>query len=156
MPQCLSVADMQIPFFQRLQGLTGPTVNKIVSTASGAEKASAEHILQRVLLGLPELLGAAVVQVESGQALASYTTSREFNLSKTIGFNAEVVKQQRKALAALQLGSEEQLEEILITLHSQLHLLRLLPDGRRFLYVAVDCRDTNLGIAREVMRTCEE
>ncbi|GGG37213.1 hypothetical protein [Hymenobacter glacieicola] len=147
---------MQIPFFQRLQELTGPVTNRIVSSATGPEKAASERILQQVLTGLPELLGAAVVEVDSGQALATYTTSREFNLSKALDFNAEVVRQQRRALAALQLGAEEQLEEILITLHSQLHLLRLLPDGRRFLYVAVDCRDTNLGIAREVMRTCEE
>ncbi|UOQ78799.1 hypothetical protein MUN84_09825 [Hymenobacter sp. 5516J-16] len=138
-----------------MQELAGPAVNKVVSAAAGAEKVSAERIIHHLLAGLPELLGAAVVEVESGQALASYTTSREFNLSKVVGFNAEVVRQQGRALAALQLGPEEQLEEILITLHSQLHLLRLLPDGRRFLYVAVDCRDTNLGIAREVMRTCE-
>ncbi|SNR53664.1 hypothetical protein [Hymenobacter mucosus] len=147
---------MQIPFFQRLQGLAGPTVNKIVSTVNGSEKASAERVIQQVLTGLPELLGAAVVLVESGQALASYTTSREFNLGKTMGYNAEVVRQQRLALAALQPDADNQLEEILITLQSQLHLLRLLPDGQRFLYVAVDCRDTNLGIAREVMRACEE
>ncbi|SNC76207.1 hypothetical protein SAMN06265337_3268 [Hymenobacter gelipurpurascens] len=146
---------MQIPFLQRLQGLTGTPVNKIVAAGAGAEKAASERMLQHVLAGLPEVLGAAVVQVASGVALATYTSSREFALSKALGFNAEVVKQQQKALAALQLGPEEQLEEILITLHTQLHLLRLLPDGKRFLYVAVDCRDTNLGIAREVMRTCE-
>lgn len=147
---------MHIPFLQRLQGLAGPAVNKIVSTASGPEKASSERILQQVLAGLPELLGAAVVLVEPANALATYTATREFAIGKSIGFYAEMVKQQRKAMAALQLGPDEQLEEILITLHSQLHLLRLLPDGKRFLYVAVDCRDTNLGIAREVMRACED
>lgn len=147
---------MHIPFLQRLQGLTGPAVNKIVAAGTGPEKVAAERIIQQVLAGLPELLGAAVVQLVSGQALALYTSSREFNLSKVLSFNTEVVRQQQKALAALQLGPDEQLEEILITLHSQLHLLRLLPDGQRFLYVAVDCRDTNLGIAREVMRSCEQ
>jgi hypothetical protein len=147
---------MPIPFLQRLQGLAGPAVNKVVSSGSGPEKDAAERIIQQVLAGLPELLGAAVVQLTSGQALAQYTSSREFNLSKVLGYNTEVVRQQQKALAALQLGPDEQLEEILITLTTQLHLLRLLPDGQRFLYVAVDCRDTNLGIAREVMRTCEQ
>ncbi|TGE09716.1 hypothetical protein [Hymenobacter fodinae] len=147
---------MHIPFLQRLQGLAGPAVSKVMSSGSGPEKDAAERIIQQVLAGLPELLGAAVVQLASGQALAQYTSSREFHLSKVLGFNTEVVRQQQKALAALQLGPDEQLEEILITLHTQLHLLRLLPDGQRFLYVAVDCRDTNLGIAREVMRTCEQ
>lgn len=149
---------MQLPFLNRLQGLTGPVVNKIVSSggAAGPERLAAERILQHVLAGLPELVAAAVVQVEGGQALATYTTAREFNLSKVLGHNAEVIRQQRLALAALRLPAEEQLEEVLITLQTQLHLLRLLPDGRRFLYVVVDCRDTNLGIAREVMRTCED
>lgn len=147
---------MPLSFLQRIQALAGPTVNKVVPTGAGPAAVAAEQLLQRLLGGLPELLAAAVVEVDSGQMLASYTTSREFNLGKAIGFNAEVVRQQRKAMQAQQLPAEEQLEEILITLSNQLHLLRLLADGRRFLYVAVDCRDTNLGIARAVMRTCEE
>jgi predicted regulator of Ras-like GTPase activity (Roadblock/LC7/MglB family) len=116
---------------------------------------AAERLLQQVLAGLPELIGAAVVQMDSGQALASYTTAREFSLSKVVGFNAEVIRQQHLAMQALLLPAEEQLEEILITLQTQLHLLRLLPDGQRFLYVVVDSRDTNLGIARAVLRTCK-
>jgi len=147
---------MQIPFLQRLQTLTGPAVNKIVPTGSGPEAAAAELLLGSVLGGLPELLGAAVVEVESGQALATYTTTREFNPSKVLGFNAEVIRQQRRSMQALQLPAEEQLQEILITLNTQFHLLWLLADGRRFLYVVVDSRDTNLGIARAVIRTCEE
>lgn len=147
---------MPLSFLQRIQALAGPIVNKVVTTGAGPAAVAAEQLLQRLLGGLPELLAAAVVEVDSGQMLASYTTSREFNLGKAIGFNVEVVRQQRKAMQAQQLPAEEQLEEILITLSNQLHLLRLLADGRRFLYVAVDRRDTNLGIARAVMRTCEE
>ena len=146
---------MQIPFLQRFQALTGPVVNKIVPAGSGPEMAAAEQLLQRVLSGLPELVGASVVDLASGQPLASYTTAREFNVSKVAGFNAEVIRQHQQALQVLQVPADEQLEDILITLHTQLHLLRLLPDGQRFLYVVVDCRDTNLGIARSVMRTCD-
>jgi hypothetical protein len=146
---------MQLPFLQRFQALTGPTVNKVVPVGSGPEAAAAEQLLQRVLTKLPEILGAAVVHLNSGQTLASYTTAREFNIGKVAGFNAEVIRQHHLAMQALQLPAEEQLVDILITLHTQLHLLRLLPDGQRFLYVVVDCRDTNLGIARSVMRTCE-
>ncbi|MBT9393165.1 hypothetical protein KLP40_08310 [Hymenobacter sp. NST-14] len=147
---------MQIPFLHHIQSLTGPPVNKIVGTApAGPERTAAERVLTRVLSGLPELVAAAVGQVASGQLLASYTTSKDFNPAKIIGFNAEVIRQQRQAMQALRLPPDEELTELLITLSSQLHLLRLLPDGKRFLYVAVDCHDTNLGIAREVMRTCE-
>ncbi|WP_022825199.1 hypothetical protein [Hymenobacter norwichensis] len=146
---------MPIPFLQRLQTLTGPAINKIVSTGSGPDTAAAEQLLQRVLAGLPELIAAAVVEVESGQALATYTTARDFNVGKVLDFNAEVVRQQRRAMQALGLPIEEELSEILITLSNQLHLLWLLADGQRFLYTVVDCRDTNLGIARSVIRACE-
>ncbi|WBA40818.1 hypothetical protein [Hymenobacter canadensis] len=145
---------MQIPFLQRIQALAGPAINKVVPADAGPAATAAATQLRQVLAGLPELLGAAVVAIESGQALATYTTSREFNLPKALGHNADVVRQQRRALQALGLPAEEALEEILITLRHQLHLLRLLPNDR-FLYVAVDCRDTNLGIARAVIRSCE-
>lgn len=145
---------MQIPFLQRLQALARPTVDKVVPAGSSPESVAAEQLLQQVLAGLPELIGAAVVQIDSGQTLASYTTAREFNISKVVGFNAEVIRQQRLAMQALLLPAEEQLEEILITLQTQLHLSRLLPDGQCFLYAVVDSRDTNLGIARTVLRTC--
>lgn len=143
---------MNIPFLQKL---TGPTLHKVVGVGTAsAERTAAEHVLHRVLADLPELLAAAVIRIDTGQVLANYTTARELNPEKVAAFNAEVVKQQRQALAALS-QTDEALEDILITLRTQLHLLRVLADGQRVLYVAADCRDTNLGIAREVLRTCE-
>lgn len=143
---------MNIPFLQKL---TGPTLHQVVGAGpAGTERTAAEMVLHRVREGLPEVLAAAVVRIDTGQPLATYATTRELNPGKVAGFNAEVVKQQRQALAALG-QPDEALEDILITLRTQLHLLRVLADGRRVLYVAVDCRDTNLGIARDVLRTCE-
>jgi hypothetical protein len=143
---------MNIPFLSKL---TGPALHKVVGAGpTGAGRTAAEQVLHRTLQGLPELLAAAVVHIDSGQVLASYTTTRELNPEKVAAFNAEVVRQQRLALGALRLPGEA-LEDILISLRTQLHLLRVLADGQRLLYVAVDCRDTNLGIAREVLRTCE-
>ncbi|SET93081.1 MULTISPECIES: hypothetical protein [Hymenobacter] len=148
---------MNIPFLHHLQSLTGPPLNKIVGVApAGPGRANAEGLLRRVLGGLPELVAAAVGEVADGRLLASYTSSKDFDPAKIIGFNAAVLRQQQQALKALGLSEQqEQLTELLITLRRQLHLLRLLPDGKRFLYVAVDCHDTNLAIAREVMRTCD-
>jgi len=146
---------MQVPFLNRLQGLAGVTVNKVVPTGSGPEYQAAAQLLQRVLEELPELLAAAVIQIESGQPVATYTTSRDFNPTKIAGFNAALVQAQRHALTALSTAPDERLEEILITLPTQLHLLRLLTNNQQLLYVAVESHDTNLGIAREVMRSCE-
>jgi hypothetical protein len=49
-------------------------------------------------------------------------------------------------------ATAERLDEMLFTLPSQLHLLHLAPSGLVFVYLAVESRDTNLGIARAVMR----
>ena len=146
---------MPISFLQRLQELAGPAVNKIVG-AGGPDAASAERLLRQVLAGLPELLGAAVADAGSGQVLASYTTAREFSLSKAMVFHAEALRQQHRALAALEPGSGQQVQEMVVTLASQLHLLRVLPGGQQLVCVAVDARDTSLGIAREVLRACED
>lgn len=144
---------MKIDFFSRLPFGSNGATHKVVSSATGSERAAAEATLQQVLASLPELLIGAVIHLASGQPLASYSTSREFNLTKVCSYNAEVVRQTRKSLLALQLA-DEQIEDILITLSGQLHLLRLLPDGERLLYVVVDCRDTNLALARAVMCAC--
>lgn len=146
---------MAINFLQHLSFGSGGSTHKVVSTATGAEREAAERVLNQVLTELPDMLGAAVIQVPSGRALATYTTSREFNVAKTAAYQAEVVKQKRQALAALQLP-DEHIEDVVITLSNQMHLLRLFADGEWLLYVAVDCRDTNLALARAVMQACVE
>lgn len=144
---------MKIDFFSRLPFGSSSATHKVISNAAGPERTAAEATLQQVLASLPELLIGAVVHLASGQPLASYSTSREFNLNKVCSYNAEVVRQTHKSLLVLQLA-DEQIEDILITLSGQLHLLRVMPDGERLLYVVVDCRDTNLALARAVMRAC--
>ncbi|TPG65431.1 hypothetical protein [Hymenobacter nivis] len=145
---------MKIPFFQQLQSWAGQPVQQVVVATNGPARAGIERVLRHVLAELPEVLATAVVDVASGQLLASYAASREFRPGAVAGPNAEVVRQLGALLADGPPGTPpEALEEVLVTLRSQLHLLRLLPQGQQFLYVAVDCRDTNLGIAREVMRS---
>jgi hypothetical protein len=54
-------------------------------------------------------------------------------------------------MAALKLQGER-IDDILITLTNQLHLLNLSEDGKKFIYLAVNSRETNLAIARDVCR----
>ncbi len=111
----------------------------------------AVQIVQNVLAELPQLVAVAVVDVESGANLAAHSTSPGFNPDTAAAYNAEVVKQKQKAIAALQLAGEK-IDDILITLSSQLHLLKLTENGGRFIYLVVNSDNTNLGIAREVLR----
>jgi hypothetical protein len=143
---------MKIPFLKQLQRLAGPVPNEIVLTTTGPEGVAIEQAIRYLLDELPDLLMAAVVDVATSKPLATYTTDRELRPVIVAGFNAEAVRQVQASLAA-QNSAAEQLEEMLFTLPSQLHLLHLVPSGRRFVYLAVDSRDTNLGIARAVMRS---
>ncbi|MFD1468446.1 hypothetical protein ACFQ48_09435 [Hymenobacter caeli] len=138
-----------------MQNWAGQPVRQLVVAAAGPARAGIERVLRRVLAELPELLATAVVDVATGQVLAGYAASREFRPGAVAGPNAEVVRQLHALLGALP-EQQEQLEEVMVTLRSQVHLLRLLPQNRQFLYLAVDCRDTNLAIAREVMRSSLE
>jgi hypothetical protein len=141
---------MNLPFLRNLPGLGGRPINRIVTTTA-ASATGAEAAIQHLLTELPELLMAAVVTSSSGQVLASYTTdTRLWPGSVATSWSATV--QQLQSAQVAQGQGEEKIEEVLTTLASQLHLLRLQPGEQHFLYLAIDSRDSNLALAREVMR----
>ncbi|GGG37203.1 hypothetical protein [Hymenobacter glacieicola] len=109
-------------------------------------------VVQNVLAQLPELLAVAVVEVATGTSLAVHTNSSAIDPGTAAAYNAEVVKHKLKALTALALQGEA-IEDILITLSSQLHLLQLTDNGGRFIYLVVDSGSTSLAMAREVLRS---
>jgi len=111
----------------------------------------AGQAVQNILNDLPGLLAVAVVDISSGMALASHSNVASLNPETAAAYNTEVVKQKLKAMTALKLTGET-IEDILITLSNQLHLIKLVGDGKKFIYLAVSSRDTNLAIAREVVR----
>jgi hypothetical protein len=111
----------------------------------------AGQAVQNILNDLPGLLAVAVVDISSGMALASHSNVATLNPETAAAYNTEVVKQKQKAMTALKLTGET-IEDILISLTNQLHLIKLVGDGKKFIYLAVSSRDTNLAIAREVVR----
>ena len=83
--------------------------------------------------------------------LAPRNSSPRLAPDTAAAYNTEVVKQKQKAISALKLQGEG-IDDVLITLTNQLHLLKLVNDGKKFIYLVVNPRDTNLAIAREVVR----
>ena len=116
------------------------------STTNPAGKA-----VQNILDDLPQLLAIAIVDAQSGMVLASHSNSPALNPETAAAYNTEVVKQKQKAMAALKLSGEV-IDDILITLTNQIHLINLIDGGKKFIYLAVNTRDTNLAIARDVLR----
>lgn len=112
---------------------------------------SAGKIVENILEDLPGLMAIAVVDVTSGMSLASHTNSPAINPDTAAAYNTEVVRQKQKAMAALKLTGES-IQDILITLSNQLHLIKLSDDGNKFIYLVVNSREVNLAIAREVIR----
>lgn len=90
-------------------------------------------------------IGASIVDLESGMPLASASTRPDFDLEVASAYNSEMVKSKKKTIAAL--GLDASLEDMLLTLDSQLHLIKMLaPDV--FMYLAADRQATNLALLR--------
>lgn len=142
---------MNIPFLKQLQRLAGPVAQEVEVETTGPAREPIERTMRHLLTELPDLLMAAVVEVSTGKPLATYTAERSLRPAAVAGFNAEAVRQVQASLRAMG-ATAERLDEMLFTLPSQLHLLHLALSGRVFVYLAVESRDTNLGIARAVMR----
>jgi hypothetical protein len=137
---------MKLPFLRYLPGLGGPAVRQVVG-GPGSPSAPAEGALHYLLGELPELLLAAVLDLPSGQLLATYAAEREYQPSLLAGSVAAVVRQ----LQLLQQGQpDEEPVEVLLTLPSQLHLVRLRSGGQQALYLAISSRDTNLALLRQL------
>ncbi|MFB4315091.1 hypothetical protein [Actinomadura sp. 21ATH] len=100
-------------------------------------------------------IGAALVDYESGMSLGSVGGGRELDLEIAAAANTEVLRAKARALEALRI--EDSIEDVLITLERQYHLIRLLDRGasRLFLYLALDRSRSNLALARHTLRNVD-
>ncbi|MGV9612897.1 hypothetical protein [Nocardia xishanensis] len=102
-------------------------------------------------------IGAAVVDYNSGMALGMLSSSKALDLQVAAAGNTEVVRAKLRTME--QLGLKEDIEDILITLSGQYHIIRPMT-GRKskglFLYLALDRGRSNLALARHHLRGIEE
>lgn len=112
---------------------------------------NADHyakLIEQVESNLNGFIGASVVDLDSGMALASRSNRPTFDLDVASAYNSELVKAKLKTIAILDINTA--LEDMLLTLGDQLHLIKMLGENT-FIYVAVDRARTNLALMRSAV-----
>lgn len=108
-----------------------------------------EEMISKVESEMSGFIAASVVDLESGMTLAARSARSDFDLAVASAYNSELVKQKLKIVKAL--GLKTTLEDMLLTLGDQLHLIKIFPGGHTFLYLAADRASTNLAIVRNAV-----
>jgi hypothetical protein len=102
-------------------------------------------------------LGVALVDWESGLTLGSLGGGKYLDLEVAAAGNTEVIRAKMRTMSSLNLN--DTIEDILITLSKQYHLIRLLKTADTsqglFLYLVLDRPKSNLALARYNLRRIE-
>ncbi|MCP2028101.1 hypothetical protein L1276_003269 [Flavobacterium sp. HSC-32F16] len=94
-------------------------------------------------------IAVSVTEVETGMSYCSLSVNPDFDPELASAYNLEVVKAKLNAIKAL--GLEQKINDILITLTDQIHIIDVSEDGQYFIYLAVDAKKANLGLTRATL-----
>ncbi|MEV0324494.1 hypothetical protein ACIBKX_35795 [Streptomyces sp. NPDC050658] len=118
--------------------------------------ANTETALKETATSIEGVIGAALVDYTSGMALGTLGGGKDMDLTVAAAGNTDVVRAKLRTMEML--GLKDEIEDILISLGSQYHLIRLIK-GRNnnglFLYVALDKNRANLAMARHQLKRIE-
>lgn len=95
----------------------------------------------------------SVVEISSGMTLGSFSDG-SLDPDVASAYNVEVVKAKLKAVKAL--GLKEKIDDILITLSSQYHLISCTDKGEHMIYLAADKDKSNLAMLRSIVNKGKE
>ena len=106
------------------------------------------------LMEVDGAIGVCVVDSNSGMVLGQAGGGGLINLEVAAAGNTEVVRSKRKTMKSLDL--KDAIEDILITLHKQYHLIRLVKTNEAlFIYFVLDRVKANLSMARHSLTSIE-
>ena len=102
-------------------------------------------------------VGVALVDYTSGMALGTMGSNKEVDLMVAAAGNTDVVRAKLRTMEMLKL--KDTIEDILITLGNQYHMIRLLNSRNTqglFFYMVLNKSRSNLAMARHQLRQIEE
>jgi predicted regulator of Ras-like GTPase activity (Roadblock/LC7/MglB family) len=106
------------------------------------------------LMDIEGAIGAAVVDYESGMTLGT-DERRNLDMELAGAGTTEVVRSKKNIVHDL--GIEEEVQDILVSLNSQYHLLRMSErHDDVFVYVVIERSRGNLGLARRKIDDIEQ
>ena len=103
------------------------------------------EVLTKIQENIGGFIGASIVDMDSGMTLATVSNRNDFDLSVASAYNSEMVKLKLKTINSLNLKSK--LEDMLLTLSDQIHLIKIISEAT-FMYIAAEKDGTNLAIVR--------
>ncbi len=104
------------------------------------------------LLAIEGANGAAIVDIDSGMALA-FGGTPGFDLNVAAAGNSNVVRAKLRTINDLEI--KEEIEDVLITLQHQYHLINVLKgqgNSGLFIYLVLNRVTANLALARHKLR----
>lgn len=107
-----------------------------------------QQTLEKIQADASGFIAASLVDMESGMTLAVRSARPDFDLTAASAYNSELVKQKLKIMTTL--GLTGTIEDMLISLTDQIHIIKLVNPGT-FLYLAVDRSQSNLAIVRSAV-----
>ena len=127
------------------------------STASDSQQSSQTLDVEGAindLLDIDGAVGAAIVDYESGMTLG-HEGGRGLDMELAGAGNTEVVRSKRNIIHDL--GIDEEIQDILVSMEGQYHLIRMCQNHEDvFMYVVLDRDDGNLGLARREIDQIDE
>lgn len=106
--------------------------------------------LNEIKTNVNGFIAVAVTEIETGLSFGNLTVDSSFDPELAAAYNLEVVKAKLNAVKALNLNQD--IEDILITLSNQIHIIDISPNKKFMIYLAADASKANLGMTRAVLR----
>ena len=148
--------EEEIEIIEHQAGAGSPEHNRIDHGGEAEMALTTSNIKENLskLEAIEGFVGAALADSDSGMCLGSLGGAGSVNLEVAAAANTEVVRSKRKAIKSLNLRDE--IEDILITLGKQYHLIRpVRTRPNLFFYLVLDRQRANLAMARFTLADAE-